>query len=138
MDGPLVAGWICPLFRTILLLYPLPPPQHVPRSTLFVCAPLLRPPACACVQTEEWFTSTADLTKTLGEDAAGRPRYRITYARRGSLPASKVRPLHAMFFVRDAGAYVSYRICWSRGIWLLPSARLLTGLFVMVQVSLPT
>ena len=43
-----------------------------------------------CVQTEEWFTSTVDLTKPLGEDIEGRPRFRITYARRGSLPASKV------------------------------------------------
>ena len=33
-----------------------------------------------------------DLTKALGEDVEGRPRFRITYARRGSLAASKVGP----------------------------------------------
>lgn len=45
---------------------------------------------CAFVQTEEWFTTTVDLVKPLGTDAAGRPRFRINYARRGNLPASKV------------------------------------------------
>eukprot|EP00903_Cladosiphon_okamuranus_P009638 g9171.t1 len=40
-------------------------------------------------QSEEWFTSTVDLTEPLGSDAEGRPRFRITYARRGSLAASK-------------------------------------------------
>jgi len=42
------------------------------------------------VQTEQWFVSTVDLAKPLGEDTKGRPRFRITYARQGSLPACKV------------------------------------------------
>ncbi|CAN0406790.1 unnamed protein product [Ectocarpus sp. 8 AP-2014] len=41
-------------------------------------------------QTESWFTSVVDLTKSLGTDEAGRPKFRINYARRGSLSASKV------------------------------------------------
>ncbi|CBJ27197.1 expressed unknown protein [Ectocarpus siliculosus] len=40
-------------------------------------------------QTESWFTSVVDLTKSLGTDEAGRPKFRINYARRGSLSASK-------------------------------------------------
>ncbi|CAM9249559.1 unnamed protein product [Ectocarpus sp. 4 AP-2014] len=40
-------------------------------------------------QTESWFTSVVDLTRSLGTDGAGRPKFRINYARRGSLSASK-------------------------------------------------
>ncbi|CAM9886809.1 unnamed protein product [Ectocarpus fasciculatus] len=40
-------------------------------------------------QTESWFTSVVDMTKSLGTDEEGRPKFRINYARRGSLSASK-------------------------------------------------
>ena len=38
----------------------------------------------------EWFTASVDLSKCLSTDKEGRPKWRINYSRRGSLPASKV------------------------------------------------
>lgn len=41
-------------------------------------------------QTLEWFLASVDLVKQVGTDEDGRPKWRINYSRRGSLPASKV------------------------------------------------